>query len=342
MRLTRHRRTLWAMTLALVVSVVLAVGLGAVFVPPLQVLGIIGNHTVRVPSTTSWSLSDDAIIWQVRLPRVLLAVVVGAALGVSGMVLQAIVRNVLADPYILGVSAGASTGAAAAILFGVGASLGTQSVSIVAFLGALAALMLVLVLARAGGSITPSKMLVAGVAVGYLLTSTTSLLILFADSTEGARAVIFWLLGSLAQAEWSVLPFAYGSITACLMVVMWWRRRLDVLALGDETAIAIGVDPRRTRLVLIVVVALCVGSAVAVSGGIGFVGLAVPHIARRAVGTIHRVALPAAALLGATLLVWSDVVARTVLQPRELPIGVITGIVGAPALVILVRRLQHD
>ena len=330
------------MTVALGVTVVLSVCLGAVFVAPKEVLSIVGHHTVGFPRNVSWALSDDAIIWQVRLPRVLLAVAVGAALGVSGMVLQAIVRNVLAEPYILGVSAGASTGAAAAILFSVGASLGTQATSIMAFAGALGALLLVLTLARAGGIITPSKMLVAGVAVGYLLTSTTSLLILFADSTEGARAVIFWLLGSLAQAEWSILPFAYGSITASLLVVMWWRRRLDVLALGDETATAIGVDPRRTRLVLIVVVALCVGSAVAVSGGIGFVGLAVPHIARRAVGNVHRVALPAAALLGAILLVWSDVLARTALQPRELPIGVITGIIGAPALVILVRRLQNE
>jgi iron complex transport system permease protein len=323
------------------VSVVVAIGLGPVDVPPSTVVRIIGHHVAGIPESRTWATTEDAIVWEVRLPRVLLGAVVGAALGVVGVVLQAVVRNPLAEPSILGVSSGASTGAAAAILFGVGAGLGPESVSLMAFLGALGALVLVLTLARSTGRITPSRMLVAGVAVSYLLSATTSLLVLFADSTEGARAVVFWLLGSLVNADWSTLPIGYLGIGAGLAVILWWRRRLDLLALGDDTAIAAGVDPGRTRLVLVAVVALCVGCAVSLSGGIGFVGLAVPHIARRLAGPVHRHLLPAAAAIGVVVLVWADVAARMVLQPRELPIGVVTGVLGAPVLVALVRRLPH-
>jgi iron complex transport system permease protein len=337
-----RRPTLIVLAGFALVSTVVAIGLGPVAVSPATVVRIIGHHLIGYPDTQTWANTDDSIIWEVRLPRVLLGAIVGAALGVVGVTLQALVRNPLAEPYILGVSSGASTGAAAAILFGVGAGLGPESVSLMAFLGALGALVLVLSLARSTGRITPSRMLVAGVAVSYLLSATTSLLILFADSTEGARAVLFWLLGSLVNADWSTLPIGYIGICAGLATVFWWRRRLDLLALGDETALASGVDPGRTRLVLVVVIALCVGCAVSLSGGIGFVGLAVPHIARRFVGPIHRHLLPAAAALGALVLVWADVAARMVLQPRELPIGVVTGVLGAPVLVAMVRNLPHN
>ncbi|MDE0654162.1 MAG: iron ABC transporter permease [bacterium] len=337
-----RRSTLIGLALVSVVSMIVAIGLGPVGVIPPTALRIIGHHTIGVPEVMSWARTDDAIIWEVRLPRVLLGAIVGTALGVAGVTLQALVRNPLAEPYILGVSSGGSTGAAAAILFGVGSGLGPESVSLMAFLGALGALALVLALARSTGRITPSRMIVAGVAVGYLLSATTSLLILFADSAEGARAVMFWLLGSLANADWSTLPIGYLGMGAGMVLVYWWRRRLDLLALGDETAMASGVDPGRTRMVLVVVVALCVGFAVSLSGGIGFVGLAAPHIARRIVGPIHRHLVPASAALGAIILVWADVAARMVLQPRELPIGVVTGVLGAPVLVALVRKLPHN
>lgn len=329
-----------AITAALLVSVVLAIGLGPVSVSPGTVVRILGHHLVGAPDVVDWSRSDDAIIWQVRFPRVLLGVVVGAGLGVTGLAMQAIVRNPLAEPYLLGVSSGASTGAAAAILFGIGASLGSQATAIVAFAGALGATLLVLTLAGVGGAITPGRMLVAGVAVGYLLNATTSLLILFGDSENGARAVTFWLLGSVAAAEWTAIPWAGGAVTVTLALLWWWRRRLDLLALGDDAARAMGVDPDRTRTTLVVVIALCIGATVSVSGGIGFVGLAIPHVARRIVGSAHRVAVPAAAMLGAGLLVWADVAARLVIQPRELPIGVVTAVLGAPILIVLIRRLQ--
>ncbi len=336
----RSRRVVVLVVLA-ATSSVLAVGLGPVAIAPDDVVRIIGHHVIGRPRTVTWTGTADAIIWQVRLPRVLLGTMVGAALGVVGVALQAVARNPLAEPYVLGVSSGASTGAAAAILFGIGAGFGAHSVALMAFLGALGALALVLALARGAGRVTPAGILIAGVAVSYLLSATTSLLILFADTSEGARAVMFWLLGSLVNAEWSTLPVGYAGMLAALAVLFWWRRRLDLLAIGDDTAIAAGVDPARTRVVVVVVVALCIGCAVSLSGGIGFVGLAVPHLARRAVGPLHRLLVPAAAAIGALVLVWADVAARLVLQPRELPIGVVTGVFGAPVLVALVRRFAH-
>lgn len=328
------------MAIALLLTIIVAIGLGPVFIAPEEVVQIVRHHVIGQPVEPTWSRSNDAIIWEVRTPRVLLGAVVGATLGICGMTLQAVVRNPLAEPYILGVSAGASTGAAAAILFGVGSVLGGLSTSMVAFLGALAAMLLVMVIAHTNGAAEPARLLVAGVAVGYLLSSVTSLLILFADSAQSAQAVVFWLLGSLAQAEWSTLPVVGVMFALALALMVLWRRRLDVLSLGDETARALGVDPGRTRTVLVLAVALSVGASVAVSGGIGFIGLAIPHMARRVVGVTHALGLPAAAMLGAGTLVWADVVARLILQPREMPIGIITGLIGAPVLVVLVRRLQ--
>ncbi|MFT4040578.1 MAG: iron ABC transporter permease [Thermomicrobiales bacterium] len=333
-------RWLSGLALALLVSIIFAIGLGPVFVAPEEVVRIVGHHLVGWPATQTWPVSSNAIIWEVRTPRVLLGAVVGATLGVCGMTLQALTRNPLAEPYILGVSAGASTGAAAAILFGLGAALGGLSTSMVAFLGALGAMLLVMLIAQTRGVVTPGRLLVAGVAVGYLLSSITSLLILFADSAQSAQAVVFWLLGSLARAEWATLPVVSLMFVAAFSLMLLWRRRLDLLALGDESARALGVDPGRTRTTLVVAVALCVGAAVAVSGGIGFVGLAIPHMARRFVGVTHALGVPAAAMLGAVVLVWADVAARLLLQPREMPIGVVTGLIGAPVLVVLVRRLQ--
>jgi iron complex transport system permease protein len=339
----RRSTVLWVggLSAGLLVTLVLAVGLGAVGIAPGTVARVVGHHLVGWPSEVVWTPAQDSIVWRVRLPRVILGALVGAALAVCGVALQAMVRNLLADPYLLGVTSGASTGAAAAILFGLGAGFGENALSASAFLGALAASVAVFLVARAGGRITSLRLLMAGVAVGYALYAATSFLIFAADSAEGARSVLFWLLGSLSLARWSI-PLAVVVVVVCLTIalLMVWGRRLDALAIGDETAHTLGVPPTRFRMRLLVVVSLCVGSIVAASGGIGFVGLVIPHVARRFVGAGHGRVIPVAALIGAIFLVWADVVARTVLEPRELPIGIITALVGAPFLLILVRRFH--
>jgi iron complex transport system permease protein len=327
---------------ALAATIVLAVCIGAVGLSPATVVRVVGHHTLGVPATPDWSAPLDAIVWQVRLPRVLLGAAVGAALAVCGVALQAMVRNLLADPYLLGITSGASTGAAGAILFGFGAGLGGNALPASAFLGALAASLAVFALARASGRITSLRLLMAGVAVGYALYAATGFLIFASDSAEGSRSVLFWLLGSLGLARWGV-PLTVVLVVVCATVVTLalWSRHLDALAIGDETAHALGVSPTRLRVRLLAVVSLCVGAVVAASGGIGFVGLVIPHLARRLVGAAHGRAVPVAALVGAGFLVWADVVARVSLSPRELPLGIVTAIVGAPFLLLLVRRFHH-
>lgn len=337
----RARRSVAGLAAAVIASVVAGTAIGAVHVPFGSVVEVVGHHLFLLPEQRTWSAPRDSIVWEVRLPRVLLAALVGAGLAVSGMALQAMVRNLLADPYLIGVNAGASTGAAAAILFGVTLGLGEHVLSASAFVGALAASALVYLVARSSGRVTSTRLLLAGVAVGYALTAITSFLIFASDSAEGARSVMFWLLGSLALAQWGQ-PLAVVAVVVLLTIAILTvlARQLDALAVGDETALTLGVPPDRFRSALLVVVALCVAVVVSASGSIGFVGLVVPHLARRAVGAAHGRALPVAALMGAVLLIWADVLARVLLAPQEIPIGIVTSVLGAPFLLVLVRRLQ--
>jgi iron complex transport system permease protein len=340
---SRRRTTGWlvGLVLALLGTVVVGLGVGAFAVPAGTVAQVIGHHLVGWPGERTWSGPVDAIIWQVRMPRVLLGILVGAGLAVCGVALQAMVRNVLADPYLLGVNSGASTGAAAAILFGVGVGFFEYTLQATAFLGALGASLLVFLVARTAGRVTSVRLLLAGVAVGYALYATTSFLIFASGSAEGARSVLFWLLGSLGLAQWNVpLAITAAVVTGSVALLAFWGRHLDVLAIGDETAHTLGVRPEWLRLRLLVVVALCVGVVVSAAGSIGFVGLVVPHLARRAVGATHARVIPVAALMGAVLLVWADILARTLFQPQEIPIGIITSLVGAPFLLVLIRRLH--
>lgn len=341
MRAHRRRSALWTLflTIGLLVSAVLAVGIGPVTISPATILQVLSQH-LGASTDATLSRSDDTIIWNVRIPRVLLGIAVGAGLALCGAALQAMVRNVLADPYILGISGGASTGAAGAILFGLGAGVGQYALPVSAFIGALAASFVVFFISRSGGRVTSLRLLLSGVAVGYALSAATSFLIFASDSAEGSRSVMFWLLGSLGLARWDiVLASVIAVVAVALAALLVNGRRLDAIAAGDETAITLGISPGRTRVVLLVVVALCTGAVVAAAGAIGFVGLVIPHLARRLVGSVHSRMLPVTALLGAMFLIWADALARTVMQPRELPIGILTAVVGAPFLLILVRRM---
>ncbi len=242
---TRRRTSSWVggLVVGLLATMVAAIAIGAVSVPAGTVAQVVTHHLTGWPGERTWSAPLDAIVWQVRMPRVLLGVLVGAGLAICGVALQAMVRNVLADPYLLGVNSGASSGAAAAILFGVGAGFAEHALQVTAFLGALAASLLVFLIARSGGRVTSVRMLLAGVAVGYALYALTSFLIFASGSAEGARSVMFWLLGSLGLAQWD-LPFAVVAVvvlgSAGLLTL--WGRRLDALAVGDETAHTLGVS----------------------------------------------------------------------------------------------------
>lgn len=339
----RRRHFFWVLALAalLVAGMVLSVATGPVMLNTATVAQVIWSHMPGQLSAYQPDPTAAAIVWDVRLPRVLLGCAVGAGLAVCGAALQAMVRNVLADPYLLGINSGASSGAAAMILFGVGLGVGEHALPASAFIGALTASMMVFLVARSAGRVTSIRLLLAGVAIGYALTAVTSFLIFASGSAEGARSVMFWLLGSLALARWGsplAIVVVVVLITTCLLALS--GRRLDALAIGDETAHIVGVAPGRFRTQLLVIISLCIGVVVAASGSIGFVGLVVPHLARRLVGAAHSRVVPVSALLGAIFLIWADLLARTLLQPQELPIGIITAFIGAPFLLYLIRRMR--
>lgn len=275
----------------------------------------------------------DGIVWQLRLPRVLTAAAVGAGLAIAGAVMQAVTRNPLADPYLLGLSSGASLGAVAVILLGLAVAL-----PVAAFAGAMAALLLTLLLARAGGALTPTRTVLAGLAVSAFASALASLVIFWTAQNDAYREILGWLLGSLAGARWPAVGIAAGAIVLAGIPIALSGRMLDAFALGDVTAASLGVPVTTARWMLLVATALLTGGMVAVAGSIGFVGLVLPHAVRLAVGPRHRALLPVSALVGAIFLVWADTLARSLFDPRELPVGIVTAIVGAPVFAVLLLR----
>ncbi|WP_130874359.1 FecCD family ABC transporter permease [[Pseudopropionibacterium] massiliense] len=326
------------LALALLLTPAFTVVIGAAAVPLDEVVGVLASHIPGLDVQITWDRSIDAIVWDTRLPRIIAGVAVAAILGVSGVVLQAVVRNALAEPYVLGVSAGASSGAAFAIII-VGTSVATV-VGVMAFVGALLATLLVL--AIAGRTQSPLQLILGGLGVGFGFQALTNLIIFSSDSPETARSVMFWTLGSLARVGWESVPVI--TIAALLLTVLMvlCGPILDALASGDRTAQAVGVEPARARILLLIPVSAAIALAVATAGGIGFVGLVVPHLVRSFIGPAHRFLVLGSALAAGLFLVWADAFARLAFAPAEVPIGVVTGLVGAPWLVLLVRRQGHS
>lgn len=333
-RRNRKLRRILLIALLLVVTPVLTITLGPAAVPLSDVIGVILSHIPGLDIAITWDRTTDAIVWQTRLPRILGAIAVGAILGVSGVVLQALVRNPLAEPYVLGVSSGASTGAAISmIVLGLSSSAG---VGMFAFAGASAAT--VIVLSIAGRANSPLHLILAGLAVGFGFQAVTNLIVFSAPSPETSRSVMFWMLGSLARVKGSDLALVSAVAIVLTIAMAIFGPALDALASGDRTAQAVGIEPGRARLLLLLPVSAAVAIAVATAGGIGFVGLIIPHLMRTVVGYSHRFLVIASALAAALFLTWTDTAARIVFAPAELPIGVITGLIGAPFLIVIVRR----
>ncbi|MEE4021702.1 iron ABC transporter permease [Gordonia sp. PKS22-38] len=326
--------------MVLTVSVLVAIGLGSASVAPAD--------TVRYlwAAVTGGSISSDEvasyqIIWQIRTPRVLLAAIVGAGLGAVGVAVQALVRNPLADPYILGVSSGAAVGAVAVSLFGALAMLGIYAVSAGAFIGALLATAIVYLIAYGRMGVTPLRLVLTGVALSFGFQAVMSVMIYYTPSGEATATVLFWTMGSFGAATWGSLPLVAVIVVVGALALRRSSRSLDVLALGDETAAALGVAASRVRKQLFLVTAVMTGAMVAVSGAIGFVGLVVPHITRMIVGATHARLLLIAPFVAAILMVWVDLLARTLVAPRELPLGVLTAIIGVPVFISLMRRRAY-
>lgn len=304
---------------------------------------------------TGWMIRDDGaesaqtardriILYDIRLPRVILGILIGAALAVSGAVMQGLFRNPLADPGLVGVSSGAGLGAITVIVLGTTALapmvavLGIYALPLAAFVGGLGTTLLLYRVATRRGQTSVATMLLAGIALGAMASAFAGMLVYLADDRQ-LRDLTFWSLGSLAGATWAKIAAAGPIILMALVATPFMARALNALALGEATAHHLGIPVQRFKNVAIVIVAGATGASVAVSGGIGFVGIVVPHLLRLLIGPDHRYLLPASALLGACLLLLADAVSRTIVAPAELPIGIVTAAVGAPFFLwILLRR----
>lgn len=330
----RYAFIIAVLLLLLLLSAIISVGIGAATVPPGEVLRtiyhhLLGQHTGGV---------NEQIICSLRMPRIALAVLVGGALAVAGVIMQALFHNPLADPYIVGVSAGAAFGAVLAVALGMSLSLlGMNAIPLSAFFGALAVTALVYGLSQGRVRVQVTTLLLTGIAVGSLLQAATTFLLLREGHNE-LREVMAWLMGSLANGDWRQVGMLLPYVAIGLLCAGCWQRELNVLAFGEATAHHLGIPLERTKLLLLLLASLLAAGAVAMSGVIAFVGLIVPHIMRRLVGPNHARLLPASFLGGGILLLWADMLARSLLPGSEIPIGIITSVLGAPFFLYVLYR----
>ncbi len=330
--------TLLGVMAALFIAVLFAnVGMGAVEIPPAQAIAIVLSHA-GLDIGVEFEPRMDAILWDIRLPRVILGILVGGSLGIAGAALQGVFRNPLAEPGIIGVSSGAAAGAVGAIVLGFSA-FQAHGVAVAAFLSGLLATTIVYLVARVYGQTAVTTLILAGIAVNATAGAITGLFIYIADDDQ-LRSITFWTLGHVGGATWPVISSILPFFIIGFALLPFWSRALNLLTLGDREARHMGVSTERVRFGVIVLGALLTGAAVSVSGIISFVGLVVPHVIRLVAGPDHRFLLPASILGGAITLLLADLVARTVVVPAELPLGVVTAMIGGPFFLWLVHRTR--
>lgn len=339
-RTARGPIILVTLSVILLVVLVLAVAMGRVPVPMGEVVSVVAQRIYRILTwqpTTSVT-ANEIIVWNLRLPRAILAAGVGACLALAGSMMQGLLRNPMADPYVIGVSSGASVGGALAfLLFGAfGWSWGIVFTPVLAFFGAVGAVITVYTLARVGGRIPIMNLLLSGIALNTVLSALLSLLIYF--STRELQALIFWLMGSFSGRGWIHVAIMLPHLIVGVILAVFSARELNALSLGEDAAATLGVHVEGSKRRLLFAATLLTAGAVAVSGIIGFVGLLIPHISRLLFGPDHRLLLPTSALLGGIFLVAADLLSRTVIPSAELPVGIITSLCGGPFFLYLLRR----
>ncbi|NWD75038.1 iron ABC transporter permease [Pseudomonas gingeri] len=331
----RYTLLLAGLGVLLLLSCVVSLGFGPAPVP-VDVVWRILVYKLLGLGEVNWGAGQEHIVWLIRVPRMLLGALVGAGLALIGAVLQAVTRNPLADPHLLGVTSGATLGAVIVVLH-VGEIVGLLTLPIAAFIGALSSMLMVLAIASRQGRLDSDRLLLCGVAVSFVMMALANLLLFLGDH-RASSAVMFWMLGGLGLARWELLPIPAASVLLGLVLLVSMARPLNALMAGEQTAVTLGVSARNVRLKVFLIASLLTGVLVSISGSIGFVGLMVPHIARYLVGAEHRRLLPVSALLGSLFLVWVDVAARTLIAPEDLPIGVATAAIGGVFFIGLMRK----
>jgi iron complex transport system permease protein len=338
---TRKSNYWWLMlglAVALIAMIGLCISIGSVTVPVGLVWKVIGHRVLPAGVITpDWTATTDTIVADVRLPRVLLAAVAGMSLTLVGFIVQAVLRNPLAGPTMLGISSGAATGAVAVMRFGLVAA-GAFTLNVTAFAGALAVMFVILAITKIKGRISATTLVLTGMAISAILSAITNLMVLTSPDPQLAGQVLFWTLGGFGSARWNVMPAPMLMLALGMVIGLIQARNLNLLLMGEESAMSMGLDVSRFRQRMFVLCAAMIGATVAVCGVIGFVGLVMPHITRMLVGSDHKRALPAGLLLGAIFTMGADLAARTIWSPTELPVGIITAIVGGPFFLWLLRR----
>ncbi len=326
----------------LVLAFLWALSIGTVKLSFVQIYeGIVNQFTSGMAIETAGQGPVHDIIWLLRLPRLVLAALVGMGLSVCGVIMQAVVKNPLADPYILGISSGASLGATAAILLGIGVALGENFVGIAAFIGAFAMSLGVLFISNLGGRSNSIKLLLGGMALSAVCGAFSSFIVYFANNKEGMQSIAYWMMGSFAGAKWENLMIIAPIVILAVLFLWTQSRMLNLMLLGDESALTLGTDLHIYRQIYLLVSSLIVGFVVYSAGMIGFVGLVVPHVIRMLVGTDHKKLIPVAALTGAIFLVVADGLCRVIIPRTELPIGILISIIGAPCFVYLMIKRTY-
>lgn len=330
------------LAIVLVLCMFWALSIGTVHLPLEQIYEtVVAQFTSDLPIEATGQGPVHDIVWLLRMPRLVLAAITGCGLAVCGVIMQAIVKNPLADPYILGISSGASLGATAAILLGVGAALGENFVGIAAFIGAFAISLGVLFISNMGGRSNSMKLLLAGMALSAVCSAFSSFIVYFANDKEGIQTITYWMMGSLAGAHWSGIA-VIGPVVILSVLFFWTQSRmLNLMLLGDEAAVTLGTDLHKYRQVYMLMSSLIVGFVVYSAGMIGFVGLIIPHVVRMLTGTDHKRLIPVSAFTGAIFLVIADGLCRVIIPHTELPIGILISLIGAPAFVYLMVKRTY-
>lgn len=343
LRQNRRLLVLVALGALLLVCLLIAVSLGAVPISPLNIIKMTLNKMGLFHFTATWQPSDETILFLIRLPRVVAGALVGSALASAGVLFQGMLRNPMADPYIIGTSAGAAFGATIAMMLPLSvAFLSFGLVPIAAFFGALGAVLLVYNLAKVGGKTPIVSMLLAGFAVSAMLAAIVFLMVTLSSRTGLLQNVYSFLMGSISVSGWNQIIIIAPLIIGAIIAARFLAFRLNALSLGEEGAAYLGIDVERDKLLVLALGSLLTAAAVSISGLVGFIGLVVPHAVRLVLGPDHRLLLPAAALSGGAFIVLADLFARTVLAPSEIPIGIITAIIGAPFFIYLLRRTRRE
>lgn len=336
----------WAiiLTILLVATIVVAIAIGSTYIAPEEV------YKVLINKLTNGALYKDVsnvmngnIIWEIRFPRVLLGAICGAGLALCGLLMQCVTKNPIAEPYILGISSGASCGGVAVIVLGGMSAVGITSVTMGAFVGSILTGVLVFAIGtQLGKTTSTTRLVLSGMAISTIFSALTNLLIYSAKNANQAKTALFWTVGSLGGAKWDVLLFPFVILVVVIAITLILAKTLDILLVGDDSAIVLGINVKLIKAIILVLATLLTSALVAVTGAIGFIGLVVPHVCRSLVGSDHKKLTILSVLVGAIFLIGTDVIARGLFSPIEIPIGIITALVGGPFFLYLISKKNYS